>query len=78
MSGGARQGAGRKPTHPLLKKEPCSVKLPRWLIDWLDSQPESRAVLIEAALCKQHGLSPDKQMQDENKSNLEAKKLAKF
>ena len=58
MSGGARQGAGRKPAPPMLKKEPVSLKLPRWLIEWMDSQPESRAVLIEVALCKQHKLKP--------------------
>lgn len=58
MSGGARQGAGRKPAQPMLKKEPCSVKLPRWLIEWMDSQPESRAVLIEDALKRRHKLKP--------------------
>jgi hypothetical protein len=58
MSGGARQGAGRKPAPPALKKVPVSLKLPRWLIQWMDSQPESRAVLIEEALCNRHKLKP--------------------
>ena len=58
MSGGRREGAGRKPATPALKKMPVSLKLPRWLIEWMDSQPESRAVLIEEALCKRHKLKP--------------------
>ena len=58
MSGGARQGAGRKPSPPELKKEPISLKLPRWLIEWMDKQEESRAVLIEEALKRRHKLKP--------------------
>lgn len=58
MTGGKREGAGRKPSPPLLKKEPISVKLPKWLIDWMREQPESRAVLIEEALKRRHKLKP--------------------
>jgi hypothetical protein len=57
--GGAGRGQGRKPALPHLKKVPVSLKLPRWLIAWLDSRPESRAVLIEAALCERHVLNPE-------------------
>ena len=32
------------------KKTPISIKLPPYLIKWMDRQPESRAVLIETAL----------------------------
>lgn len=32
------------------KKVAISLKLPPYLLEWLDSQPENRAVLIEAAL----------------------------
>ena len=60
MIGGKREGAGRPPAPPMLKKEPISLKLPRWLIDWMDAQPESRAVLIEEALSKAHKLRPPK------------------
>ena len=42
----------------MLKKEPISVKLPKWLIEWMDAQPESRAVLIEDAICKRHKIKP--------------------
>jgi hypothetical protein len=42
----------------MLKKEPISVKLPKWLIEWMDGKPESRAVLIEDAICKRHKLKP--------------------
>ena len=58
MSGGKREGAGRKPAPPMLKKEPISLKLPRWLIEWMDDQQESRAVLIEDALKRRHKLKP--------------------
>jgi hypothetical protein len=58
MTGGKREGAGRRPAHPLLKKEMISLKLPRWLIDRLDEEPESRAVLIEEALKEKLGWIP--------------------
>jgi len=32
------------------KKIPIGVKLPPWLNDWMNRQPESKAVLIETAL----------------------------
>lgn len=47
-----RVGAPKKPRH--LKKMPISIKLPRWLLDRLDEQDESRAVQIEQALMKLH------------------------
>ena len=46
----------------MLKKEPCSVKLQLWIIQWMDSQSESRAVLIEDALRKRHKLKPPAQV----------------
>lgn len=50
--GGARAGAGRKPTDPLLKKVPFSTKLPRWLKEWLtaNTHEQSAAQMIEDAL----------------------------
>lgn len=56
--GGKREGAGRKPSPPLLLKIPISIKLPRWLVKWMDAQPESRAMLIEDALQKRHKIGP--------------------
>lgn len=32
------------------KKKAVSVKLPPWLIAWMDRQPENRSQLIETAL----------------------------
>jgi len=58
VSGGKREGAGRKRMHPMLKKEPINLKLPRWLLDWLGEQPKSRAVLIEDALKAHHKIQP--------------------
>lgn len=56
--GGVRLGSGRKPVDPLLKKEPISIKLPKWVIDWMDTQEESRPKLIEEALRRQYGIGP--------------------
>lgn len=56
--GGKREGAGRPPASPDLKKEAISLKLPRWLLDWMATREESRAVLIEQALIEKHGLKP--------------------
>lgn len=56
--GGKREGAGRKPSPPALLKVPISIKLPRWLVEWMDAQQESRAVIIENALQKQHKIGP--------------------
>ena len=51
-------GLKHKPTAPHLKKMPIAVALPQWLLDWMDTQPESRAVLIEEALRKRHKIKP--------------------
>ena len=56
--GGKRLGAGRKTVPAELKKMPISIKLPKWLIDWLDEQGDSRPNVIERALCQQHGIQP--------------------
>jgi len=55
-SGGARQGSGRKPSPPELKKIPVGMKLPRWLVEWMRAQPESMPKLIEEALIARHKL----------------------
>ena len=47
-------GAGRKPAHPLLKKEMISVKIPHWMIEKLRGESQSQAVLIETALKQQY------------------------
>lgn len=59
MAGGKREGAGRPPAPHLLKKRMVSIRLPEWLILWMDEQPgTNRAVLIETALSKLHNLKP--------------------
>ncbi len=55
-----RRGSGRKPVTPALKKVPISIKLPKWLIDWMDEQEESRPKLIEEALQYMNQLEPPK------------------
>lgn|GEM_PF-1231882 len=56
--GGAREGAGRKPTDPQFVRVPVPLRLPTWLVEWIDTQPGTRADLIEAALLKAHKLRP--------------------
>ena len=56
--GGKRLGAGRKPVPAELKKMPISIKLPKWLIDWLDEQGDSRPNVIEGGVCQQPGIQP--------------------
>ena len=58
--GGKRIGAGRKHSPPELLKIPISLKLPRWLIEWMETRPESRAVLIENSLRETHKIKPPK------------------
>ena len=62
MSGGKREGAGRKPVPEHLKKVPFNTKLPAWLKAWLtaDEREKSAPVLIEEALCQVHKLTPPK------------------
>lgn len=40
------------------KKQAISLKLPPWLIEWMDRQPENRAVLIETALTSWYQIPP--------------------
>jgi len=46
--GGAREGAGRPKKED--KKKAISLKLPPYLIEWMDRQSEKRPELIETAL----------------------------
>jgi len=46
-----------RPTKPD-KKQAISLKLPPYLLEWLDRQPESRAVLIETALTGWYQIPP--------------------
>jgi len=57
--GGKRTGAGRPPASVELKKRMISIRLPGWLLTWMDSQKNTnRAVLIEDALKKVHEIEP--------------------
>lgn len=60
MSGGKREGAGRKPVPEHLKKVPYNTKLPRWLKDWLTDpgREKSGPMLIEIALRETYKLEP--------------------
>ena len=43
--------------HPAHRRQLISVKLPKWLLDWLRAQPETTTGLIESALMEEHALS---------------------
>lgn len=56
--GGKREGAGRKSPAPGFARRAVPLRLPEWLVAWLDQQSEKRAQVIEAALVKAHRLTP--------------------
>jgi hypothetical protein len=63
--GGYRKGGGRpkgstKPEH-LRRVNLNDFRLPRWIVDWLKSQPGSGGRLMEEAIVKYYKLKrPDK------------------
>lgn len=61
-AGGKRKGAGRKASPEALKKNPCPLRLAQWLIDWMDEQPETRALIITEAIIKAHKLEEPKKV----------------
>ena len=49
---------GRPVAHPLLKKRMIAIRLPEWVIKWMDAQPDTnRAILIEDAMKKIHKIN---------------------
>jgi len=58
--GGKRTGAGRKSLPENLKRQPCPIKLPQWIIDDIDNRPGSRAAILEEAYIKVHKLKEPK------------------
>ena len=52
-------GAPKKP--PALVKVPVSMKLPRWLLEWMRQQDQSMAVLVEDALKQRHKIKSPEQ-----------------
>ena len=56
--GGKRVGAGRKKTPIHLKRMRYTVRLPNWLITWLQSQSQSQGKLVEKALLETYNLTP--------------------
>jgi len=55
MSGEQNKG-GRPPAQPQLQRVNVPLRLPRWLVEWIDQQDGTRADVIEAALLKAHKL----------------------
>ena len=52
---------GRPPTPPHLQRINIPLRLPRWLAEWIDAQPGTRADVIERALCKFYKLKSPKE-----------------
>lgn len=51
---------GRPPAPPALRRVNVPVRLPAWLVEWIDAQGMTRADVIEAALLKANKLKPPK------------------
>ena len=51
---------GRPPAPPALRRVNVPVRLPAWLVEWMnrDMPFHTRAEIIEAALLKAHKLTP--------------------
>jgi len=58
-SGGAGRGQGRHPTAVHLKRVKISIRLPRWLADWLKKHG-NQGKTIEEALIEKHKLKQPK------------------
>jgi hypothetical protein len=54
-----RPGGGRKRMSPEEKKKLISLTLPPWLLEWMQTQNESRAALIERAMAAQYNIKHD-------------------
>jgi hypothetical protein len=59
--GGSGRGQGRKPLPEYLQRIKLNdFRLPRWIVQWLKSQPESGSHLIEKAVIEKYNLTrPD-------------------
>lgn len=49
---------GRPKVKAILKRESQTLRLPKWLIDWLDHKEESAGRIVEDALIERHRLEP--------------------
>jgi hypothetical protein len=52
---------GRPPAPPQLQRVNVPLRLPRWLVEWIDRQEGTQADVIEAALLKAHKLRAPKE-----------------
>ena len=51
---------GRPAAPPHLQRINVPLRLPRWLVEWMDQGPGTRTAYIEAALLKAHKLKEPK------------------
>lgn len=56
----APRKGGRPPAEPHLRRVDVPLRLPAWLLAWIDAQAGTRADVIEAALLKAHKLKQPK------------------
>jgi len=52
LKGGKRPGAGRKPSPDNLKRERVTIRLPKWLIEWLKKHKDQGKTVEEALIEK--------------------------
>ena len=52
------RGAGAKRKNPKIKKNSVNTKLEQYILDFLDTLPESRAVIIAQALIEKYHIEP--------------------
>ena len=61
MRGGKRNGAGRKPLPPDIKKQPITIRLKPALIAWLKAQDGSYSAQISSALSIKKTMDEEKE-----------------
>lgn len=52
---------GRPPAPPHLQRVNVPLRLPRWLVEWIDAQHGTRANVIEGSVMKANKLKPPKE-----------------
>ena len=52
---------GRPPAPPQLQRVNVPLRLPRWLVEWIDQQPGTRADVIESGMLKAYRLRAPKE-----------------
>ncbi len=60
IAGIDKRPVGRPKKAPELKKKMVSVRLPQWMLDWMNEHYLSNTYLIESAIKKTYKIKPEK------------------